>query len=189
MELKFDSKFLIENGINPNQMLILTSVKEGKRKELAKIAKGLGEDPFIFDYNRLVDRGIVTGDLYIDSELTQVGEDLITGKDQFSELLENFPVSVIRKDGTKDYLRTDKKKAERLYKRITRGRRDIHEHIINCLKYEIEQRVIGNSMMWFKKLPNWLSSNEWENWNERMKEDEIEKIFGAEVEEYGTSIE
>jgi len=188
MELKFDDKFLIENNISPNQILILTYIKEDKRKELRRLSSKLIEDPFHYDYTRLKTRNLVKGELYTTSELTEDGKALIEGKDQFSEFLEKFPVSVIRKDGTKDYLRTDKKKAERLYKRITRGRKDIHEHILTCLTFEIKERQRNNNMMWMKKISNWLSSNEWENWNERMKEKEIDDIFGEE-EDYGTGVE
>jgi len=188
MELKFDTKFLIENNINPNQILILTSIKENKRKDLKHLGEGLTEDPFLYDFNRLVERDLTIGSLYTTSELTEKGKNLIEGKNQFSELLEKFPVSVIRKDGTKDYLRTDKKKAERLYKRITRNRKDIHEHILACLTFELKERRLNNNMMWMKKMPNWLSSSEWENWNEKIKENELNDIFGEE-DDYGTGVE
>jgi len=188
MELKFDNKFLIENNISPNQMLVLTYIKDNKRKELRQLSKKLMEDPFIYDFGRLTTRKLVEGELYTTSVLTEEGKALIEGKNQFAELLEMFPVSVIRKDGTKDYLRTDKTRAEKVYKRITRGRKDIHEHILTCLSFELKERRNNNNMMWMKKIPNWLSSNEWENWNQRMKDEEITDIFGEE-DDYGTGVE
>jgi len=160
MELKFDDKFLIANNISPNQMLILTYIKENKRKDLRRLSNDLTEDPFSYDFDKLKLRDIVDGSIYTTSILTSKGKELLEGKDQFSELLDKFPVSVIRKDGTKDYLRTDKKKAERLYKRITRGRKDIHEYILACLDFELVERKRNNNIMWMKKIPNWLSSNE-----------------------------
>ena len=189
MEFKFDEKFLKENNLSPNQMLILVLINEGKRTWMRRLAKGLTEDPFAYDFDRLADKGLVEGDIYTDSQLTEASEEMLSGENQFEELLKTFPTSVIRQDGQKDYLRTDKRKAERMYKKITRGRKDIHEHIMSCLNYEIEQRTITNNMMWMKKLPNWLNSNEWEVWSEKMKDDDLEALFGKEEEEYGTAVE
>ena len=188
MEININEKFLIENNLSPNQLLILTYIKENKRRVLKKIGTKLSEDPFIVDFDKLRQKEYVEGELYTTSVLTEKAEEIFNGQNLFNELLNAFPTSVIRTDGSKDYLRTDKKKAERLYKKITRGRKDIHEHILKCLEYEIASRMQQNKMMWMKKLPNWLSSNEWETWGEKMKDDDIEALFGKE-DEYGTEVE
>jgi len=189
MELKLETDFMLKHDLSPNELTILYLVHSKKNNILVKMASKMYVDPFKQEIERLVNIGYLTLDDYRLTTLTEEGRDLIEVKNVFRELQNAFPKEVIRKDGKTSYLRTDRKRSEARYLRLTRNRRDIHEYILKCLEFEIKQRTSENSMMWFKTMPSWLSSREWENWEDRMKEENIKKILDIDSEEYGTELE
>ena len=190
MELKIDTEFLLKNNLSPNEAILLYLIHGKKNKEIKRIIEELPQNPFEFEIERLKKLDYIKGTTPLSYKLTETGRDLVEARDFFQELVDAFPQSVIRKSGKKSYLRTGKKKSKELYTQITRKRRDVHEHILKCLNYEIEQRTISNELMWFKTLPNWLESEEWESWGERMKDDEREAILGTEEDkDYGSELE
>ena len=194
MELKIETDFLIKNKLTPTEGVILNLLHEKKNRIIKSIVDEMPFNPFEIEIPRLKSLGYIEGETILSLKLTEEGTDLIEARDFFQELLEIFPHSVIRKDGKKAYLRTDKKRSQSAYIKITRKRRDIHEYILECLKYEINQREQSGDMMWFKALPNWLKAQEWETWGERMKEElheeKIKQLLGTEKQkEYGEELE
>ena len=104
----------------------------------------------------------------------------------FEELLNTFPRKVFRPNGTIDYLRTDRERSEKLYRLITGNNRSKHDHILECLRFEINLRQKEGSLYYMKRLPSWLASKEWESYADRivdttgvLKED---KKYGTDVE-------
>lgn len=91
--------------------------------------------------------------------------------DLFDELLEEYPIKVTRPDGTKDYLKTDVKRCRKNYKKIATSNLK-HRRIIEALKFEKKVRENENSWKYMKRLPKWLSSEEWKVFEERMKDEE-----------------
>jgi len=87
-------------------------------------------------------------------------ENLIAVGDHFDELIALFPKRVRRTSGSNDYLRTDLNRCRKLYNKITKGRRQVHDHIMDCLRYELEVRRLENSYAYMKRIPKWLSSEE-----------------------------
>lgn len=90
--------------------------------------------------------------------------------DFFDEFLNTFPTSTIRPDGIRDYLRTDVNRCKKVYTRITNGKESVHRNIMDCLRCELESRKRFNKMPYMKKLPNWLSSEEWKTWEQQLKD-------------------
>jgi len=183
MEIKLD--FLRNQKVTPNQFYILTLIIEGKG--VAGIKKEFGRfnsDP-TFDLEELVKNGILTTNknkYTIEESILESLKD----KDSFEELISNFPISVIRKDGSKDYLRISKTKSKRKYMRLTRNRKDIHDYILSCLKFEVQERTRNGTLGWMKRLPNWLDSEGWTEWGEKLndtKESIVETNLG-----YGTEL-
>jgi len=106
-------------------------------------------------------------------------------KDQFNELLDHYPTYVIRPDGQKDFLRTDRAKNKKRYDNIVKRNKSKHQHIIKCLDFEIQFRKNTDSLKYMKKLSNWIESCEWEIWSERMElEPSLKKsnTYGTELE-------
>jgi len=82
----------------------------------------------------------------------------------FDDLLYIFPGTVIRPDGIKDYLKINLNKCRRLYVLAVKQDRVLHKEIMECLKYEIREREKTGKMSYMKRLPNWISSQEWATW-------------------------
>ena len=86
--------------------------------------------------------------------------------DIFEEMFSIFPTKVQRPDGAIAFLRRDKRLCKDLYYIITKDNRPKHEHIMTCLRAELEHRKKTNSMQYMKTLQKWLSGKEWENYED-----------------------
>ena len=181
MTIELNPDYLIKNNLTANQFVILQLIYEKEFNRLEKLTtiSDVSKDVEILKSKSLVNE--TEGKLSVTTEYFRS----LKGKGFFEELLATFPPSVLRPDGLRDYLRTDRKRAERKYKTITKNRKDIHMHILDCLKFELEQRRKTNTLMYMKKLPNWLSSESWKEWEEKLK---LNSIFEEEEESYGTDI-
>lgn len=181
MTIDINPDYLIKNSLTANQFVILQLIYEeefDKLKKLGKISEVESDIEILKSKNLVVqtDEGLKVTPEYFRT---------LKGKGFFEELLATFPPSVLRPDGLRDYLRTDRKRAERKYKTITKNRKDIHMHILECLKFELEQRSKNGTLMYMKKLPNWLNSESWKEWEEKLK---LNSIFEEEENSYGTDI-
>lgn len=144
-------------------------------------------------YPKMIEKGlkVLTEKGYIRKNSNRIGYTVtdsflkfVVEVDNFEELLNKFPVYVIRNNGNKDYLRTDRERCKRKYSRITRSKKSKHDFIIKCLEFEKEVRKKENSLGYMKRLPNWLDSKEWETWAERMEHESVE-----DDRQYGTDLE
>lgn len=86
--------------------------------------------------------------------------------DNFMEFFETYPVKVTRPDGAADFLRKDRRMCKDVYSIVTKDAQDKHDHIMNCLRYEIKYRERSNSMRFMKRMYKWLSEREWENFED-----------------------
>ena len=93
-------------------------------------------------------------------------------KSMFDEFYDQFPVYVIRPDGTKGFLRSNINKCRKEYNRIVGKSKAMHEHIMNCLKYEIDNKMQTGKMGYIKTMWKWLTQHEWETIEEQMKLEE-----------------
>lgn len=105
----------------------------------------------------------------------------------FNELYNLYPTKVTRPDGSVDYLRTDKTRCRRSYAAKLKDGTAIHENVMECLKFEIQQRESEGSLSYMKRLPKWLASEEWLTWDER-RNDNIELTDNF-VAGYGLKLE
>jgi len=60
----------------------------------------------------------------------------------------------------------------------------MHEHIVNCLKYEIDNKMQTGKIGYMKTMWKWLTQREWETTEEQMKVD----TPSTEYYNYGTDI-
>lgn len=179
MNIEINPDYLIKNDLTANQFLILQLICEN---DALRLDKFINDE----DIEQLKSKGFLTVDKEGNLEVTKEYLSTLQGKGFFEELWLTFPVSVIRPDGIRDSLRTSRKRVRTAYKRIVKNRKDNHEHIIACLKLEIRERTKNDTMKYMKKLPNWLSSESWKEWEEKLK---LDAIFDHEEEtDYGTNI-
>jgi flagellin-specific chaperone FliS len=111
----------------------------------------------------------------------------ISGDNFFDELYNSFPVKVVRDGGITDYLRTDRYNSRKLYDMLVSKNRSKHEHILKCLKAEIDHRERTGSIRYIKRLYNWILSREWRSFEERVADSENVQLDNIMI--YGTELE
>jgi hypothetical protein len=105
--------------------------------------------------------------------------------DRFDELYLQYPTRITRPDGSVDYLRKDRRHCEQIYSIITKGSQDVHDHIMSCLRAELDYRHANGTINYMKRLGNWLSKREWENFEDIV----ANNIQIKEDNNYGTALE
>lgn len=103
-------------------------------------------------------------------------------KTMFDEFYDQFPVYVTRPDGTKGFLRSNINKCRKEYNHIIGKSKAMHEHIMNCLRYEIDNKMQTGKMGYIKTMWKWLTQHEWETIEEQMKlEEPIDCNYGTDI--------
>lgn len=184
MTIEINTDYLLKQKLTPNQFTVLQLVVEGDYKALEEL-KGVYLE-FTLDIEALKQRGLLLFEDGVYKVSTQYLRTL-KGKGYFEEFYALYPTSVIRSDGMRDSLRTAKKQCERKYKRLVK-RQDQHEHIINCLKYELKERRGNDNMKYMKRMPNWLNEEVWKEYEEKMKIDSLFHLDEEDDEPYGTTV-
>jgi len=171
--------------MTPTQYVIAILIKEEDQSGLDNITKVIGHDLFVKDVHTLRDAGY----LYIEDDETIVVTEkfykTLKGKGYFDMFFKAFPTSVIRQDGVRDNLRTAKSRCATLYNRIVKSAAK-HEHIVNCLKFEIQERTKKGTLGYMKRMPNWIRDEQWKDWEDLMKTDKV--LDTVEDIPYGTEI-
>ena len=117
------------------------------------------------------------------SKTEKLNELLKEDKSMFDEFYDLFPVYVTRPDGTKGFLRSNINKCRKEYNRIIGKSKAMHEHIMACLKYEIDDKMQTGKLGYMKTMWKWLTQHEWETIEEQMKLEEPVNSYG-----YGTEL-
>ena len=106
------------------------------------------------------------------SKTDKLKELLKEDKSMFDEFYDQFPVYVLRPDGTKGFLRANINKCRKEYNSIVGKSRAMHQHILDCLNYEIEDKISTGKLGYMKTMWKWLTQHEWETIEEQMKFDQ-----------------
>lgn len=180
--MNIDVGLLGDYNLTPNQYVLIYLAYKRRYQEFNKIDRLLGyqtekelEDAekkgFIKMPNKDDSSPEIPANIKIRNKfLFALGE----GEDYFDEILNEYPVKVVRPDGVKDYLRTDLKRCRRNYSKIATSRKK-HRRILNALKYEKKVREQEDSWKYMKRLPKWLSSEEWKVFEERLKDEQDDR--------------
>lgn len=125
------------------------------------------------------------GDTKVINKTNKLAELLKEDKTMFDEFYDQFPVYVMRPDGTKGFLRANVNKCRKEYNRIVGKSKAMHQHLINCLKFEIDSKMMTGKMGYMKTMWKWLTQHEWETYDEQMKLDKPSTIDNY---NYGTEL-
>ena len=183
MILELDASLLKTLNLSLNQLVFLSLVMNENQKDYQDIRELLSRvnDEEIQD---LINRNIIlkkptnTGISYTLTDNTI--QLLKSNKDSmFDEFYETFPVYVLRPDGTKGFLRSNVNKCRKEYNRIIGRSRAMHEHIMQCLRYEIDNKMRTGKIGYMKTMWKWLTQHEWECYEDQLKNQE-------EIYSYGT---
>lgn len=169
-----------------NQLVFLTLVlneNQNNNQDVQKLLSLVFEE----DIQGLIDRKLLSAtesdNTIIYSKAEQLDELLKEDKSMFDEFYELFPVYVIRPDGTKGFLRSNINKCRKQYNSIVGKSRAMHQHICNCLKFEIDNKMITGKIGYMKTMWKWLTQHEWETCEEQMKLEEplIDNSYGTDI--------
>ena len=133
----------------------------------------------------LIQRNIIITQTMNNGISYQLSDDIINtllkrNDSMFDEFYETFPVYVIRPDGTKGFLRANVNKCRKEYNRIVGKSRAMHEHIMDCLRYELDDKMRTGKLGYMKTMWKWLTQHEWECYEEQLKVKE-EDTYGTDI--------
>ena len=191
MTLELDTTlFDMLGNISINQLVFLTLVlneNQNKNQDIHKFLSRISEA----EIQELIINNIITvttsGDEIQYKVTDKLNPYLEREKTWFDEFYELFPVYVMRPDGTKGFLRSNINKCRNEYKKIVGKSLAMHNHILECLKYEQSQKMMTGKLGYFKTMWKWLTQREWEIIDEQMHEEQSNNVLNTE-NSYGTNI-
>lgn len=187
MIIEVNTKLLdIEEQINANQLLFLSIVldkNQPKYQDVRKIVSLISDD----EVQYLVNQGLITS-IERGNSTTYVATDklkqkLTTDQSYFDLFYNMYPVYVMRPDGSKSYLRANINKCRHLFNAKVGQSSAMAEHIIACLKFELDKKMREGKISYMMTMWNWLSRNQWEVSEEEMQDTELQanQSYGTEL--------
>jgi hypothetical protein len=173
MEVTFPINKLLKLGLTPDEYSICLLLEHGKYGLLKDLVK-LKDKAFYDNVKKLNELGYIKYNTIghivdvKDITITEEFKKLVAFKDLFQELYNLYPIKVKRPEGEYDYLRQRKNKAKTKYNKIINKDPMLHDHILECLEYEIKLKKDTNSMGYFKRMYNWLEDREWEKYEDKL---------------------
>ena len=186
MIIEVNTRLLDVGDINLNQLVFLSLVLDKNQKsnqDVRKVVSHISEDEIL----DLINRELIAL-IEKDGEKQYNPTDKLLkatepAKDYFDIFYEMYPVYVMRKDGTKSYLRANVNKCRHFFNSKCGRSSAMAEHIINCLDYEISKRMREGSLGYMMTMWNWLTRSQWE-----AIEDEMNDVGNTKTNTYGTEL-
>jgi hypothetical protein len=194
MVIDISLELLNKLKLNPNEFLLMELLRKKEYVLAAEFLKNnYNSAQSIEIYTKLLSLGYFTSNSFLENsygyanvKVSNSYKGLVKTEDMFDEFVEEYPKSVIRTDGTTDYLRVDLKTAKLYYVKATRGLRSSHEHLLECLKFEVEERMKDGSIKFMPRITKWLSSQAWSTYQDRLMDAKSNSVGST---KYGTEIE
>lgn len=179
MILELDTTlFKLIEDLTINQLVFLTLVlneEKSKHQDIHEFLSRISED----EIQELVHRDYVVvnvSDERIEYNASKKLLELTTSEVTFfDEFYEIFPVYVTRPDGTKGFLRANVNKCRKEYNKVVGKSRAMHEHLLECLKYEVSQKAMTGKLGYFKTMWKWITNREWEAIEDEMSFNNTQK--------------
>ena len=186
MIIEVNTKLLDEfPELNSNQLLFLSMVldkNQPKYQDVCKVISLISDDEISY----LVEQGLI---LLIEREdaktyqpTDKLQRSIAPSKDYFDLFFDMYPVYVMRKDGTKCYLRANVNKCRHFFNTKCGKSTAMAEHIIRCLDYEISKRMREGSLSYMMTMWNWLTRSQWEAIEDEMNDtSNTQSTYGTEL--------
>jgi predicted transcriptional regulator len=186
MLLEIDTSLLKKiDTLSLNQLVFLSLVLDNNQKSIKDVAAVVSQvsDNEIQD---LIDKDLIIRDeknkKVTYKETSKLVEIITGGKDKFEEFKAIYPTVVTRPDGTKGFLQGNSKKCRDYYNKLVKNDMRMHEHIIKCLNYEIQNKTMTGKLGYMKTMWKWLTNHEWEIFEEQVQDEPItEQLYGTEL--------
>ena len=186
MIIEINTKILDIPDININQLVFLSVVLNKNQKnnqDVRKIVSLISDD----EIQQLIDKDLITsierGNSITYTETEKLTKVIALEKDYFDLFYDMYPIYVLRPDGTKNYLRANVNKCRHLFKVLSGNSEAMSEHLIECLKFELDKKTREGKLSYMKTMWRWLVDHQWEATEEEMHDTAINK-----VDSYGTDI-
>lgn len=188
MIIELDTKLLdLPEQLNMNQLVFLSMVLDKnqttRNQDVHQLVSLIDDGEISY----LVQEDLVTSierGGFIVYEATEKLKNFIAGKgDYFDKFYEQYPVYVLRPDGSKSYLRANVNKCRHLFNSTCGKSSALAEHIIDCLKFEIDKKTKEGKLSYMKTMWRWLVDHQWEESEEEMN-DNVEQPINS----YGTEL-
>ncbi len=186
MIIEVNTKLLDEfPELNSNQLLFLSMVldkNQPKYQDVCKVISLISDDEISY----LVEQGLILSIEREDAKTYQPTDKLqrsiAPSKDYFDLFFDMYPVYVMRKDGTKCYLRANVNKCRHFFNTKCGKSTAMAEHIIRCLDYEISKRMREGSLSYMMTMWNWLTRSQWEAIEDEMNDtSNTQSTYGTEL--------
>lgn len=186
MIIEVNTKLLDEfPELNSNQLLFLSMVldkNQPKYQDVYKVISLISDDEISY----LVEQGLILSIEREDAKTYQPTDKLersiAPSKDYFDLFFDMYPVYVMRKDGTKCYLRANVNKCRHFFNTKCGKSTAMAEHIIRCLDYEISKRMREGSLSYMMTMWNWLTRSQWEAIEDEMNDtSNTQSTYGTEL--------
>lgn len=185
MILELDTSLLDKLNISINQLVFITLVLNDIKKinqDIRKLLSLVNEE----EIQELISQGLVSITEHGGTKVIEKTDKLVKlvteEKSFFDQFYDEFPVYVDRPDGTKGFLRGNINKCRDYYNKVVGRSKGMHEHIMDCLRFEVENKLRTGKLGYMKTMWKWLTQNEWETIEEQMK---VEEQY---TDSYGTSV-
>ena len=190
MILELDTTLLdMYEDLSLNQLIFLTLVlneNQNNNQDVHLFLSRISEA----EIQGLIDNNFITVTTSGDNKIYKTTEKLKNYSDRektwFDEFYEVFPVYVMRPDGTKGFLRSNINKCRNEYKKIVGRSSAMHEHILKCLKFEVDNKMLTGKLGYFKTMWKWLTQHEWEVIEEQLQYEQGNNPINN--ESYGTTV-
>lgn len=172
--------------ISLNQIIFLSLVLDKNQKNNQDVHRVVSlmqdnEVPYLIDQNLIT--SIERGDKILYKPTEKLKEVVKPKTDYFNEFYNIYPKYVVRPDGTKGFLRINTNKCRAMFDQITGNNELMSEHLLNCLKFEIDKKISTGKMGYMKTMWRWLVDHTWEESEQEMQDKAELKSAG-----YGTDL-
>jgi hypothetical protein len=186
MIIELDTKLLeIPEELNMNQVVFLSVVLDKNQKlyqDVRKIVSLISDDEISYLIQKDLITSIERGGFIVYQPTQKLKDYLSLKTSYFDTFFERYPSYVLRPDGAKAYLRINVNKCRNLFNLTCGGSSAMAEHLINCLDFEVSQKMKDGKLGYMKTMWRWLIDHQWEESEEAMNES-IEH-----TESYGTEL-
>ena len=172
MILELDTSLLNKFSISINQLVFISLVLNDNQinnQDIHELLSRVNEE----EIQDLIQRNIIVVTISDDNKIYSPSKELLdfikkNEQSMFDEFYEVFPIYVTRPDGTRGFLRSNVNKCRKEYNRIIGKSKAMHEHILSCLRYEIDNKLQTGKIGYMKTMWKWLTQHEWECYEEQM---------------------
>lgn len=171
MILELDTSLLDRLNISINQLVFITLVLSDIKtinQDVQKLLSLVNEE----EIQELISQGLISiqedGETKVINKTAKLEELLKEDRTMFDAFYDQFPVYVIRPDGTKGFLRANINKCRKEYNRIVGKSKAMHEHLCKCLQFELDHKALTGKLGYMKTMWKWLTQREWEAIEEQM---------------------